>query len=1018
MDTPTAVKQIYAAENGLLWLLSTDGLLVYDGYQYHSLLLPDPHQESINENISQLISDGADGFWLIINNGGLAHYTPASHSLTRYTYSDTITNGLSSNQIHSLYRGTDGRLWIGLFREGVNIFSPHSQEFDLITFHDPRFTAGENARLNQVNMIIPSHVDTHLLWLASGRGLIELNKEDLSYSLHYAFNNPSLQVEESMNCIVEDKAGSLWIGSWGAGLYHFHPETLTWKRYLFDDVPVLKGSHNVILSISEKSDDELWIATTNHGIGTFNKNTQTFLFPENNPYNENAASYHAALQVEKDRYGNQWVLYNHRVLGMISAHPPAITYQPFEAYISQKNRYFMITDVAHIRQKTLLSAFFGEGVFQPSASGWTPLPVEQESEQGELKLRQFLQSDGEWYLFGNGKFYALDTTQLTLKALPDSLEDGFYRRPYSDGQRYMYFGSRWKGLFRYDLKTHQCINIDISKEHQAFYIGDLDQDSHGNIWAAHDNGITLLDTHTLHTQHINLKDSIYQQLRFQAISEIVRWKDQYLLLASHKGGIARVHEDSLVHKALHNMSDILDEDDQKVLSIERDPHHGIWIMTANKLLLFNENWERIATVHTSDGLPPTDQRWKIRPYNKDSLLICSKFGASFLHIPHLLERDQEAIPRLTQIDVMNKLRYPLSVLDTLEAIHLPYHENFLSIHLSPIHYHNVHKNKIKWKLEGIDPEWNEKEGAHIATYTSLPPGTYRFLYLAANHQNQWNATPASFSLIIHPPYWQTWWFRGLMACSIGLMVFLLYSYRVRQIKARVQLQHKYEKALSEMEIRALRAQMNPHFLFNSLNSIKHFLISGQIKQGVHYINKFSRLLRLILNHSQLTEVALKDEVRFLELFLQIERIRFNESFSWEIDMDDRIQPEKIAIPPMSIQPFAENAIWHGLMHKDTDRRLLVRIQQVTTEKEERLQIQITDNGIGRAKAQALKSKSIVKDKSMGMELTRQRFLLLGETTTQQEPFTIVDLYENEQPAGTRVIINIPLKKYTYESPAD
>ncbi len=215
-----------------------------------------------------------------------------------------------------------------------------------------------------------------------------------------------------------------------------------------------------------------------------------------------------------------------------------------------------------------------------------------------------------------------------------------------------------------------------------------------------------------------------------------------------------------------------------------------------------------------------------------------------------------------------------------------------------------------------------------------------------------------------------------------------------------------EKHATELEMQALRAQMNPHFIFNCLSSINRFILKNESQPASDYLTKFSRLIRMVLTNSKKSFIALEDELEMLRLYLEMERLRFQYSFEYKISFKNEIDPENIFIPPLLLQPFAENAIWHGLMHKQGQGHLEIALSL----EKKILTCMITDNGIGRNNAARIKSKSAEKQKSMGLQITTERLALLNQDMDVQTFFNIEDITDDEgNAAGTRVILKIHYK---------
>lgn len=210
---------------------------------------------------------------------------------------------------------------------------------------------------------------------------------------------------------------------------------------------------------------------------------------------------------------------------------------------------------------------------------------------------------------------------------------------------------------------------------------------------------------------------------------------------------------------------------------------------------------------------------------------------------------------------------------------------------------------------------------------------------------------------------------------------------------------------TELEMQALRAQMNPHFIFNSLNSINRFILQNNREQASEFLTKFSKLVRMILQNSAVSLITLESELESLELYLNLEALRFDYHFDYKISVPGDMDISALQIPPLILQPYVENAIWHGLMHKEEKGHLNIDL----SEENDHLYFKITDNGIGREKATALSSKSATKHKSMGLRITAHRIAMLQNSEKMESPVTINDLVNaDSSAAGTEVIIKLPV----------
>ena len=215
-----------------------------------------------------------------------------------------------------------------------------------------------------------------------------------------------------------------------------------------------------------------------------------------------------------------------------------------------------------------------------------------------------------------------------------------------------------------------------------------------------------------------------------------------------------------------------------------------------------------------------------------------------------------------------------------------------------------------------------------------------------------------------------------------------------------------QQKMTEVEMQALRAQMNPHFIFNCLNSINRYIVKSDQTTASLYLTKFAKLIRLILDNSNSKNVILTNELEALKLYIEMEALRFDKKFTYEIKVEGNLGTDTIELPPLIIQPYVENAIWHGLLHKEDNGHLSIR---VSMNGDSMLHCIIEDNGVGREKAKELKSKTATSRKSLGMQLTENRLSLLNKHAELNASIEIIDLKNgNNEAAGTRVILKIPV----------
>ncbi|MBQ4819873.1 histidine kinase [Aquimarina sp. MMG016] len=318
----------------------------------------------------------------------------------------------------------------------------------------------------------------------------------------------------------------------------------------------------------------------------------------------------------------------------------------------------------------------------------------------------------------------------------------------------------------------------------------------------------------------------------------------------------------------------------------------------------------------------------------------------------------------------------------------------------------------KYRLKGLDKNWRTKSTPTVR-YSSIPYGNYCFEVNAINEDGLESEKPATMGFVVKPPYWDTWWFYMLIISGFVAIVTSLFMLRIKRIRQQNRLikqNREVELELISSKLVALRSQMNPHFLFNALNSIQEYILTNQKDLASDYLGKFADLMRIYLDHSRKNQITIEEEIRALTLYLDLEKNRFEDSLEYDITIkDEEIFPQHYKIPSLLIQPYVENAIKHGLLHKKTNRRLYISFSCCIAQ-ENIIICEIEDNGIGRERSQEINRKRLRKHNSFASDAGKNRLELLNQGQESQIGVEIIDLKENDTPNGTKVILRIPFTK--------
>lgn len=334
-----------------------------------------------------------------------------------------------------------------------------------------------------------------------------------------------------------------------------------------------------------------------------------------------------------------------------------------------------------------------------------------------------------------------------------------------------------------------------------------------------------------------------------------------------------------------------------------------------------------------------------------------------------------------------------------------HNENYVSFSFVGLSFRDPGEVRYRYKLEGADPDWITTRYTTV-NYQTLAPGDYRFVVEASSNEGYWSGEQAIVKFTILPAWWQTWIFRIGVILVISLMIYLAFRWRVNSVRQRHTRKAELQNRIATFELNALRAQMNPHFVFNSINSVQYFITSNDPDSSQKYLSKFAKLIRYVVDNSKLSYISVKSELEALTLYLELESLRFGKRLHYSIEISEEVDTEYMQMPSMLIQPYVENSIWHGIMHKQGEGH--IRIQLTMDGKT--LCCAIEDDGIGREKSQEMRrDKPASAHKSVGMSNTRERLEIINQVSDTNMSVKVIDLLAADgTSSGTRVEIRIPI----------
>ncbi len=547
-------------------------------------------------------------------------------------------------------------------------------------------------------------------------------------------------------------------------------------------------------------------------------------------------------------------------------------------------------------------------------------------------------------------------------------------------------GIHWKansgGIHAYQSfidQSPEAVVFSTEPPKKSFHA--LFKDLDGTLWAGSTMGLHYFDG----TGFPMVQDTTAP---FRSrIEDIDQLRDSTLVLATREKGLYLWKGNSIEGVSV---ADGLTSNLSRDVYVDED--ENIWLATSKGLnrIYVEEGHYGVRPYTKGHGLPSQEVNKVV--VDGDTVYVATKEGVVRFD-KHALARDtlppQVQLTRLRANDLTRDLSAPLA---------LSYDENNVILDFKALSYRHLGQIQYRYRLRGVDADANwQYTSERSFQYLRLSPDAYTIDIEASSLDGVWGGR-AKTSLEISPPFWQTIWF--FVASGILLLGLTVLLFRIRE---RRKLRNAEQReALERYKLTALRAQMNPHFIFNTLNSIQEFIATRDFKESNRYLTEFSMLIRTVLDTSGQGTIPLEQELRILRLYLSLERMRFSERFDFRIEVADDIEVDYEDIPPMLVQPFVENAIWHGLGNKEG--RGMVRIS--LSAKGDHLQCVVEDNGVGREVARAMRKERDIQRKSLGMAITQERLDVLGGT--REARVQVIDLYDDYgKPAGTRVIVHIP-----------
>ena len=482
------------------------------------------------------------------------------------------------------------------------------------------------------------------------------------------------------------------------------------------------------------------------------------------------------------------------------------------------------------------------------------------------------------------------------------------------------------------------------------------------------------------------------------ITDINEYKNSCLLLGTRGKGLLVLAKDSLYQITSSNG---LTSDNIRKIYVDKNviwlaTNRGISRLTVQSLMPFTYS---IRNISVQDGLLSNEVN-DIKRLDSN-IIVATNGGISAFH-EHIFDNNRQ-IPLSFYV-----MGVKINGTDTSISDHyfLNYKKRNLSLSFEALSYRESSNLEYRYRLEGIDSNWIFTSSREVQL-NPLPYGRYTVEIEARRQGEQWvknNSLFISINKIL--PFWKTTWFLIICFLLAAFIIVIFFTNRTRKIKQRERERTFLNKKLAEMELKALRAQMNPHFIFNVLNSIQYYIVHNENEEAQHYMSKFAKLVRLTLDNSRSTFISLEEELLLLKLYIDFEKIRFEDQFEYQFTISNDIDLNAIKIPTMLLQPYVENSIKHGFKDKGVEYFLEVSV----TKENKNVVCIISDNGIGRTRAALIPGTEKNNHNSTGTIIVKEKIEALKQYYNYDLSSETSDLKDEKgNGIGTRVTLTFPEK---------
>ncbi|MFZ1676249.1 MAG: histidine kinase, partial [Saprospiraceae bacterium] len=836
------------------------------------------------------------------------------------------------------------------------------------------------------------------LWISTGGGIAfyEYKTHQFFHRYHNPNQSPVFNVtrkeSDFQSDIETDAQGRLWFVREHTHLACYDPLTAQLDTFKFE---LPEGTWRCCWSICADAHDNIWIGTRHGGILIFNTITHTFTSIRHDGINSLIQSDYI-YSIERGPQGQMFVAHDNG-LDIIDLYDLSLK----EVKLSGTNDFLNLKyESGNITfnedESAVFVPFYKFGFYKLTLGTDSINSFENAPEYGEATPLIF-HWNSKKYISMKGNLYEIDIDAQSYKVtdhklLPDTVSRirGHIIWCYGESPSSIYV-KKSTGKILHILNGQ----VEVMKGYGFEPALCISPDSQTLSYVT--SHLNLVRRNMKHQQADTILLKPYlDSTTFSFSNPRHMVDDGSSVWVSGQSGILRW---DYVHHQLHTYGVEKGLSHSFTFSVVLDLKRNVWVGSIGGIDKYNKVHDRFVSVYKIRGNTYMDAFGNAICSKKGELIF--QFGNKIVRLRPDIDDEKKSAPPDIHLDEVLVNGHNIDWKNDNKLVNLSHGENRLTFVYDMLYYDDADLVSFSYRLNS--KEWIDNGRRNEINLDGLASGRYK-LELSASIGSKSDITSAlSIPFRIRQPWWREWWFFALLFLMATAALWIYFKSRIEKFRKELLI----TRQISDLESKALRAQMNPHFVFNSLNAIQECIVTGRVDEAYTYLSTFSKLLRMVLEHSDAPEVSLQEELEVFSLYLSLEKLRFKDDMQYSLHLDSELDAEEILIPPMLIQPHIENAIWHGLRHKDGEKHLTISI---TEKPAGYLEVVIEDDGIGRTKAAEMREARLGgnKHRSKGKQLSENRMILLAKSYPSTS-MIITDLYSNVREAsGTKVVLTIPM----------